>query len=58
MVRPEAIIAIKDVSKKLQFLSEMQGYKSTHGGNTFEILTGKGVILFTFTQLKSLHLPF
>ncbi len=45
MVRTETIIAVKDVYKSSEFYQILLGCKSSHGGDTFEILTSEDRIV-------------
>lgn len=38
MIRPEIIIAVKDVEKSSAWYQQLLGCESRHGGSTFEIL--------------------
>lgn len=42
MIRTETIIAVKDVAKSSAFYQSLLNCDSSHGGNTFEILTSEG----------------
>lgn len=39
MIRPEIIIAVKDIAESSRWYQQLLGCKSAHGGDTFEILT-------------------
>ncbi|HVI43706.1 MAG TPA: VOC family protein [Chitinophaga sp.] len=39
MIRPEIIIAVKDVEQSSHWYQQLLGCRSSHGGSTFEILT-------------------
>lgn len=41
MVRAETIIAVKNVPESSKFYQKLLGFKSEHGGNTFEILASE-----------------
>ena len=45
MVRTEPIIAVRDVPKSSKFYQDLLGCKSTHGGDSFEILTDEETVV-------------
>lgn len=45
MIRTETIIAVKDVAKSSAFYQSLLNCDSSHGGNTFEILTSEGTTI-------------